>query len=269
MICTSFLCEQNTHTRFAAGAAAGATAVTATYPFDLLRARMAAHWNTSPRYTSCVLKSFLPALLPATVLARVAFSASQLTAHHVHTIHTLSLSPAPARYGAAVRRMVSSEGGWANMYKGLRPTLLGVVPYAGLSFMTFETLKSYVVRAHDADRGSGATAMTDAELPTMWRLGCGGLAGLLSQSATYPLDIVRRRMQVASASSQHTHDYKGVIDALRKIAQSEGVARGLYKGLSMNWLKGPVAVAVSFTVNDTLKGKIRRWHNSDSVMFGS
>ena len=24
-----------------------------------------------------------------------------------------------------------------------------------------------------------------------------------------------------------------------------------------------------FTVNDTLKGKIRRWHNSDSVMFGS
>ena len=53
-----------------------------------------------------------------------------------------AFSMCPPRYGAAVRRIVSSEGGWANMYKGLRPTLLGVVPYAGLSFMTFESISS-------------------------------------------------------------------------------------------------------------------------------
>ena len=38
--------------RFVAGAAAGATAQTITYPLDLLMARNAAHWNKVPRYTS-------------------------------------------------------------------------------------------------------------------------------------------------------------------------------------------------------------------------
>ena len=217
MLCTAFRCDKNTYTRFTAGAAAGATAVAITYPFDLLRARMAAHWDLSPRYSS---------------------------------------------YGTAVRRIVASPGGWRNMYNGLRPTLLGIVPYAGLSFMTFETLKAYALRRHGGSEGD------EDNLPVAWRLACGGLAGLLSQSATYPLDIVRRRMQVASASQHQNLQYSGVLDALRKIARSEGVAKGLYKGLSMNWMKGPIAVAISFTVNDVLKGKIQRWHNSDSVMFG-
>merc|ERR1719230_531877 len=39
-------------TRFLAGAGAGATATMVTYPLDLLRARMAAHWSTVPRYGS-------------------------------------------------------------------------------------------------------------------------------------------------------------------------------------------------------------------------
>ena len=32
--------------------------------------------------------------------------------------------------------------------------------------------------------------------------------------------------------------------------------RGLYKGLSMNWFKGPVAVSVSFLMNDFAKAYI-------------
>ena len=40
---------------------------------------------------------------------------------------------------------------------------------------------------------------------------------------------------------------------LEQVAENEGVARGLFKGVSLNLLKNPIATAVSFTVNDLVK----------------
>ena len=47
---------------------------------------------------------------------------------------------------------------------------------------------------------------------------------------------------------------------LKDIARTEGLARGLYKGVSMNWVKGPLSVAVSFFVNDSVKTFFRDLH---------
>ena len=189
--------RQDTLTRLCAGAAAGATAVTLTYPLDLLRARMAAHWSSEPLFPS---------------------------------------------YLTAVRH-IAATGGISSLYHGIRPTLLGIMPYAGLNFAAFETLKERVAWAHGLQ--------DEREVPTAWRLVCGGVAGLFAQSSTYPLDIVRRRMQVGTVGNS-----RGVCQALVTIAREEGIRKGLYKGLSMNWLKGPIAVSISFTVNDVLK---HRW----------
>lgn len=41
-------------------------------------------------------------------------------------------------------------------------------------------------------------------------------------------------------------------ETLRRVVATEGW-RGLFKGLSMNLVKGPIGVGVSFTVYDLLK----------------
>ncbi|KPP65712.1 mitochondrial coenzyme A transporter SLC25A42-like, partial [Scleropages formosus] len=111
---------------------------------------------------------------------------------------------------------ISREEGMKTLYRGFTPTILGVVPYAGLSFFTYETLK----KLH-ADK-SGRSQPYSYE-----RLAFGACAGLIGQSASYPLDVVRRRMQTAG-------------------------------GLSMNWVKGPIAVGISFTTFDLTQILLRK-----------
>lgn len=82
------------------------------------------------------------------------------------------------------------------------------------------------------------------------RLVFGAIAGLFGQSASYPLDIVRRRMQTQQGSMTIT----GV---LKKVLVEEGIIHGLYKGLSLNWIKGPIAVGVSFTTFDLVSKFLR------------
>lgn len=103
------------------------------------------------------------------------------------------------------------------MLNGLAPTLVGIVPYAGLSFATFETLKAKYIQNQNIEH--------DLDIPTIYRLAFGGVAGLFAQSMTYPLDLVRRRMQVA-APGEPVH-YRGIVPALATIAKEEGPI-GLY-----------------------------------------
>lgn len=180
--------------RFLAGAGAGMTATTLTYPLDVFRARMAASEEKFEGYIR------------------------------------------------SVRRIVRKEGA-LSLWCGLRPTLLGIVPYSGMSYCMFETFKA---RLLERQRLGGSE---NPSLPVHERLGAGAVAGLLAQSATYPLDVVRRRMQV------DPRGHPNEVAALRKILSAEGLA-GLFKGLTINWIKGPLAISISFCANDALRSRV-------------
>ncbi|XP_051554638.1 mitochondrial coenzyme A transporter SLC25A42-like [Myxocyprinus asiaticus] len=146
---------------------------------------------------------------------------------------------------------ISREEGLKTIYRGFTPTILGVIPYAGLSFFTYETLK----KLH-AER-TGRLQPYSYE-----RLAFGACAGLIGQSASYPLDVVRRRMQTAGVTG---HTYSTIGGTMWEIVAEEGVIRGLYKGLSMNWVKGPIAVGISFMTFDVtqiLLGKFQQLGNN-------
>ncbi|XP_042228953.1 mitochondrial coenzyme A transporter SLC25A42-like isoform X2 [Homarus americanus] len=127
------------------------------------------------------------------------------------------------------------------LYRGLTPTMLGVIPYAGTSFGIYETLKKNHQVHSDRDKPN-----------PLERMMFGAVAGLVGQSSSYPLDIVRRRMQTATVTG-NGNSYKTIIGTLSKVYREEGLFHGLYKGLSMNWIKGPIAVGISFSTFDTLK----------------
>merc|ERR1711944_399092 len=68
----------------------------------------------------------------------------------------------------------------------------GVIPYAGTSFFTYETLKSWAVER------KGGDALHPMLPSPLERLAAGAVAGLLGKTASYALDIVRRRMQTGA-----------------------------------------------------------------------
>ncbi|KAM6216855.1 mitochondrial coenzyme A transporter SLC25A42 [Rhynchocyon petersi] len=177
--------------RLLAGALAGTTAASLTYPLDLVRARMAV---TPKEMYSNIFHVFI---------------------------------------------RISREEGLKTLYHGFTPTLLGVIPYAGLSFFTYETLKNL----HKEYSGHRQPYPFE-------RMIFGACAGIIGQSASYPLDVVRRRMQTAGVTG---YPRTSIVRTLYTIVREEGAVRGLYKGLSMNWLKGPIAVGISFTTFDLMQ----------------
>ncbi|KAL1234769.1 Mitochondrial coenzyme A transporter SLC25A42 [Trichinella pseudospiralis] len=122
------------------------------------------------------------------------------------------------------------------LYRGIVPTLLGVIPYAGTSFFTFESLKIF---QHERT-GRPVTALE--------KLVFGAIAGLCGQSASYPLDIVRRRMQTGVVPQSSS-----ISQVVRSVAIHEGVVHGLYKGLSMNWIKGPIAIKKQYLLTKRIR----------------
>ncbi|KNA06358.1 hypothetical protein SOVF_181750 [Spinacia oleracea] len=132
--------------------------------------------------------------------------------------------------------MTFKEAGWKGLYRGVAPSLYGIFPYAGLKFYFYEEMKSHVSEERKKD--------------IMVKLTCGSVAGLLGQTFTYPLDVVRRQMQVERMSN--VSNTKGTLHTLFAIARKQGW-KHLFSGLSLNYLKVVPSVAIGFTVYDSMK----------------
>ncbi|XP_069576611.1 mitochondrial adenyl nucleotide antiporter SLC25A23-like isoform X2 [Brachyistius frenatus] len=132
------------------------------------------------------------------------------------------------------KQMLQREG-VAAFYKGYVPNMLSIVPYAGIDLAVYETLKlSWLNR----NRGL-------ADPGVMVLVGCGAVSSTCGQLASYPLALIRTRMQ-AQASVKGAPRLS-MLASLHSIVTQEGVA-GLYRGISPNLLKVVPAVSVSYVV---------------------
>ena len=110
-------------------------------------------------------------------------------------------------------RTIRDEG-YRALYRGFAPTIIGVVPYAGVSFLTFEKLKGMWFQKRASIEKPGTEMSKNEHLSPLWRLLFGAIAGLLGQTASYPLDIVRRRMQTARQMGVNGNRYSSIVGTL-------------------------------------------------------
>ncbi|GER37909.1 mitochondrial carrier-like protein [Striga asiatica] len=148
---------------------------------------------------------------------------------------------------------VLREEGFRALYKGWLPS----VPYVGLNFAVYESLKDWLIKSKSFG------LVEDNELGVVTRLACGAAAGTVGQTVAYPLDVIRRRMQMVgwnNAASIVTGDgrgkvpleYTGMVDAFRKTVRHEGF-RALYKGLVPNSVKVVPSIAIAFVTYEQVK----------------
>lgn len=81
------------------------------------------------------------------------------------------------------------------------------------------------------------------------KLGCGALAGATAQTITYPLDVIRRGMQVTNKLNL---GYDNTTQTLKIIWNNYGI-KGFYRGIVPNLLKVAPAIAVSFVTFEQTK----------------
>ncbi|XP_053161316.1 solute carrier family 25 member 16 isoform X1 [Hemicordylus capensis] len=151
------------------------------------------------------------------------------------------------------KTIYTKEGGMRGFYRGLLPTIVGMAPYAGFSFFTFGTLKN--VGLAQAPTLLGRPSLDNPDvlvLKTHVNLLCGGIAGAIAQTISYPLDVTRRRMQLG-AILPDSDKCLTMVQTLKYVYGNHGIRRGLYRGLSLNYIRCIPSQAVAFTTYELMK----------------
>lgn len=257
--------------RLVAGSLAGVTSVLFTYPLELVRVRLAFETRADDRSS---LRDICRRIYHEHPVTKAPAAAASDAARRVGAVVPPGLRHAAAEAAGAVAS-VAPRSGLVNFYRGFSSTVLGMLPYAGMSFLTHDTLGDVLRRpelaewtvmpaaadgSYDDDDAAAGGASLDGGRPrrkdkppqlVFWaELAAGGLAGMVSQTASYPLEVIRRRMQVGGAVGDG-HRLR-IAETAALIWRERGFG-GFFVGLTIGYVKVVPMVAVSFYTYERMK----------------
>ncbi|KAF2202167.1 mitochondrial carrier [Delitschia confertaspora ATCC 74209] len=220
--------------RFISGSLAGMISVFFTYPLELIRVRLAFETRRDARST---LRS---------ICRKIYNERPSPTVHH----------PSNAVSAAATTAVesVAQTHGLTNFFRGFTPTLIGMLPYAGASFLAHDTMSDvmrhpmlapYTTIPNTGRDETTTTTHKPAQLRYWAELSTGGFAGFFSQTVSYPLEVIRRRMQVGGVVGDGHR--LGMAEVARRIWMERGW-RGYFVGLTIGYVKVIPLAATSFYV---------------------
>lgn len=135
------------------------------------------------------------------------------------------------------------EGGLAGLWRGNGINVIKIAPESAIKFAAYEQCKRFIL----GDRKG-------APLEIYERFVAGAMAGGISQTAIYPLEVLKTRLAL-----RKTGQYRGITDAVKKLYAREGI-RSFYKGYIPNILGIIPYAGIDLAVYETLKKKYLRNH---------
>lgn len=149
------------------------------------------------------------------------------------------------------KKMYRREG-LVSFYKGLAPAMMTLI-HVALQFPLYEQLKHWALIEEQPDVFSVDHAVR--------LVACSATSKLVASLMTYPLEVVRTRMQVQRtdlAQNGQLH-YRSVLGSIHTIILEEGY-RGLYSGVRTNLIRVVPACAITFTSYELLFRKLKLWN---------
>lgn len=125
------------------------------------------------------------------------------------------------------------------LFKGLGPTLVGVVPARSINFFTYGNGKQVI-----------ANTFNDGVENSFVHLGAAATAGIVTSTATNPIWVVKTRLQLVQGS-QGTSASRGSWACIKQIMRTEGI-KGFYKGMTASYL-GVTEGTIQWVLYERLK----------------
>jgi hypothetical protein len=147
----------------------------------------------------------------------------------------------------SVSQVLKTEG-LRGIFRGLGTTICREVPGFGVYFFAYEFMT----------RSAGDNGEPGPPVSTFHMLLAGGFSGTLSWVLTYPIDVVKSRLQVDGMGG--VYRYTGFMDCLKKSIQTEGYCV-MTRGLTSTVLRAFPTNAATFTVVTW----VIRWANAKHV----
>jgi solute carrier family 25 (mitochondrial phosphate transporter), member 23/24/25/41 len=145
----------------------------------------------------------------------------------------------------ALKKMWVDEG-WRGFMRGNGTNCIRIVPYSAVQFGSYSFYKKF------------AEPSPGADLDPIRRLICGGCAGITSVTFTYPLDIVRTRLSIQTASfetlGKHAGKPPGMFTTMVHMYKTEGGLFGLYRGIIPTVAGVAPYVGLNFMVYESVRG---------------